>query len=319
MIEDNNLNTNEYPNENVNDVQEDEFQDEFALAKHSLKRKRIERKIRKKRKKVKQLKSFLRFVSFIVVIFLGYYFLKLPQWYLPKDTFSNLNSKNIEIINNDIVPDYVMRKSMKNLYVPKLPIFLVKVNPIKKELFKIPVIKNIYVRRYGFPARIQIIVRERVPIAVIKTDLNAKPAAFFTNDGILIPFNNYMNLMSAKTALKILTNKPQLGKEWTVQKVQEVEKIVKAVETYSGEKVEYIDLRNPNDVYVKIQTTSIRLGQLDSTVFERIKRIYTILPQIEEVDSQIKYIDLSWDKVNYLKLKKTDKNSKPQNEPEKLD
>lgn len=319
MIEDNNLNTNEYPNENVNDVQEDEFQDEFALAKHSLKRKRIERKIRKKRKKVKQLKSFLRFVSFIVVIFLGYYFLKLPQWYLPKDTFSNLNSKNIEIINNDIVPDYVMRKSMKNLYVPKLPIFLVKVNPIKKELFKIPVIKNIYVRRYGFPARIQIIVRERVPIAVIKTDLKAKPAAFFTNDGILIPFNNYMNLMSAKTALKILTNKPQLGKEWTVQKVQEVEKIVKAVETYSGEKVEYIDLRNPNDVYVKIQTTSIRLGQLDSTVFERIKRIYTILPQIEEVDSQIKYIDLSWDKVNYLKLKKTDKNSKPQNEPEKLD
>ena len=174
MIEDNNLNTNEYPNENVNDVQEDEFQDEFALAKHSLKRKRIERKIRKKRKKVKQLKSFLRFVSFIVVIFLGYYFLKLPQWYLPKDTFSNLNSKNIEIINNDIVPDYVMRKSMKNLYVPKLPIFLVKVNPIKKELFKIPVIKNIYVRRYGFPARIQIIVRERVPIAVIKTDLKAK-------------------------------------------------------------------------------------------------------------------------------------------------
>lgn len=319
MIEDNNFNTNEYPNENVNDVQEDEFQDEFALAKHSLKRKRIERKIRKKRKKVKQLKSFLRFVSFIVVIFLGYYFLKLPQWYLPKDTFSNLNSKNIEIINNDIVPDYVMRKSMKNLYVPKLPIFLVKVNPIKKELFKIPVIKNIYVRRYGFPARIQIIVRERVPIALIKTDLNAKPAAFFTNDGILIPFNNYMNLMSAKTALKILTNKPQLGKEWTVQKVQEVEKIVKAVETYSGEKVEYIDLRNPNDVYVKIQTTSIRLGQLDSTVFERIKRIYTILPQIEEVDSQIKYIDLSWDKVNYLKLKKTDKNSKPQNEPEKLD
>ncbi len=31
--------------------------------------------------------------------------------------------------------------------------------------------KNIYVRRYGFPARIQIIIRERTPIAIIKTDL----------------------------------------------------------------------------------------------------------------------------------------------------
>ena len=310
MTEDSNFNTNEYPQENAN-MQEDEIQDEFALAKHSLKRKRIERKIRKKRKKVKELKSFLRFISLILVVFLAYHFMKLPQWYLPKDTFSDQTGKNIEIINNDIIPDYVIRQSLKNLYVPKLPIFLIKVKPIKKELFKIPVIKNIYVRRYGCPARIQIIIRERQPIALIKTDLKAKPVAFFTADGILITHKNYMNLGNSKSALKILTNKPQLGKEWTVKKVQEVEKIVKAVETYSNEKVEYIDLRNPNDVYVKIQTTSIRLGQLDSTVFERIKRIYTILPQIEEVDSQIKYIDLSWDKVNYLKLKKTDKNSKP--------
>lgn len=67
-------------------------------------------------------------------------------------------------------------------------------------------------------------------------------------------------------------------------------------------------MRKPNDVFVKIQTTSIRLGTLDSTVYERIKRIYTILPQITNVDSQIQYIDLSWDKVNYLKMKKPIKN-----------
>ena len=158
MTEDSNFNTNEYPQENAN-MQEDEIQDEFALAKHSLKRKRIERKIRKKRKKVKELKSFLRFISLILVVFLAYHFMKLPQWYLPKDTFSDQTGKNIEIINNDIIPNYVIRQSLKNLYVPKLPIFLIKVKPIKKELFKIPVIKNIYVRRYGFPARIQIIIR----------------------------------------------------------------------------------------------------------------------------------------------------------------
>jgi hypothetical protein len=64
-------------------------------------------------------------------------------------------------------------------------------------------------------------------------------------------------------------------------------------------------MRNPNDVYVKIKTTSIRLGTLDNTVNERIKRIYTILPQISEVNNKIKYIDLSWDRVNYLKLQKS--------------
>ncbi len=296
MTEDNN--NNQYP-------EEEELQDEFALAKHSVKHKQIERKIRKKRRKIHRLKSFLRFVLLVLLIFCTYHLIKLPQWYLPQDAFTKNDGNTIEIINNNIVPTPIIHQALRNLYVPRLPIFLVKVKPIKQELFKIPVIKNIYVRRYAFPARIQIIIKERVPIAVIKTDLKAKPVAFFTSDGILISNKNYMNLAETKSALKILTTTFHIGKEWSVKKVEYVEKVVKAVENYSGEKVEYIDMRNPNDVYVKIHTTSIRLGALDSTVFERIKRIYTILPQIEEVDSQIKYIDLSWDKVNYLKLKKS--------------
>ncbi len=290
--------------DNDNAKYTEESQDEFALAKHSVKHKQIERKIRKKRKKINRMKSFLRFIVSILLILAAYQFFKLPQWYLPQDAFTKNDSKTIEIINNKIVPTPIIYQAMRGLYVPKLPIFLVSVKPIKQELFKIPVIKNIYVRRYGFPARIQIIIRERIPIAIIKTDLKAKPVAFFTSDGILITNKNYMNLAETKSALKILTRSFHTGKGLTVKKIRYVEKIVKAVETYSGEKVEYIDMRNPNDVYVKIHTTSIRLGALDSTVFERIKRIYTILPQIEEVDAQIKYIDLSWDKVNYLKLKK---------------
>lgn len=283
---------------------EEELQDEFALPKHSVKHKQTERKIRKKRKKLNRLKSFLRSVLLIVLLFVIYEFVKLPQWYLPQDVFKKFDSNKIEIVNNNIVPDAVVYSSLKNIYVPKLPIFLMSVKPIKKELFKIPVIKNIYVRRYGFPARIQIILRERIPVAVIKTDLNAKPVAFFTSDGILIANKNYMGLSNSKSLLTILTTSSKLDKNWTVKRVNYIEKIVKAIETYSGEKVSYIDMRNPNDVYVRIEKTSIRLGALDSTVFERIKRIYTILPQIKDMDSRIKYIDLSWDKVNYLKLKK---------------
>ncbi len=282
----------------------DENQDEYTLPKHSVKHKQIERKIRKKRKRVNRLKSFLRFVVLLLIIFLSYEFFTLSGWYLPADTFKNPNSERIEIINNKIIPDYVIRNALKNIPIAKIPIFLVKVKPIKKEIFKIPVIKTLYVRRYGFPARIQIIVMERTPIAVIKTDLKAKPTAFFTSDGVLVTNKQYMNLADTGNTLKILTNPQYIQKELSVKKVEYIEQIVKSVETYSNEKVEYIDMRIPNDVYVKIQTTSIRLGTLDSTVFERIKRIYTILPQIQDVDSKIKYIDLSWDKVNYLKLQK---------------
>lgn len=282
-------------------------QDEYSLVKHSVKHKQTERKIRKKRKKVNRLKKFLRFILVILLAFLGYKLYMLPGWYLPQDTFKNNNNCTVEILNNNIVPDFVINKALKDIPVSKLPIFLVSINPIKKEIFKIPVIKNILVRRYGFPARLQIIVKERVPVAVIKNDLKSNPAAFFTSDGILVINKNYMHLTPKEPVLTILSKTNNISKDWNIKKIQYTEKIVKAVELYSDEKVEYIDMRNPNDIYVKIHTTSIRLGALDSTVFERIKRIYTILPQITEVDSRIKYIDLSWDKVNYLKLNKSKK------------
>ncbi len=280
-------------------------QDEFSLVKHSVKHKQTERKIRKKRKKVNNIKKFLRFVLIVLLTFSGWQLYKLPGWYLAPDAFKNQNNCTVEILNNKIVPTFVINKAIQNVPVSKLPIFLVHVQPIRKEIFKIPVIKNVYVRRYGFPARLQIIVRERTPIAVIKTDLKSRPAAFFTTDGVLITNKQYMNLPVGDNVSTILAKTVDLNKNWTIKRVQYIEKIIKAVETYSGEKVEFIDMRNPNDVYVKIHTTSIRLGALDSTVFERIKRIYTILPQIADVDSHIKYIDLSWDKVNYLKLNKS--------------
>lgn len=278
--------------------------DDYTSIKHSVKHKRAERKIRKKRKKVNSLKSFLSSVLLIVLILLIYEFFKLPQWYLPQDTFSNFNSERVEIINNKIIPTYIINNALKDVKVSNLPIFMVSVNPIKKELYKIPVMKKVYIRRYGFPARIQIIMRERVPVAVFKNNLKAKPSAFYTTDGVLVTNKHYMNLVDSNQYLLILTNSNNLQKDMSFEKYQEIEEIVHAVETYSNEKVEYIDIRKPNDVYVKIKTTSIRLGVLDNSVFERIKRIYTILPQISNMNNKIKYIDLSWDRVNYLKLQK---------------
>ncbi len=291
MIDENN--NNEYPNG---------MQDAVSYGKHSVKRKQKERKIRKQRKKLKRFQKFLRTITFILLVIGIYCFIRLSGWYLPKTTFSEPDGQVVEFVNNNIVSTQIMYDMLKPLGVPKTPIFLMRVGKIKHELFKIPMIKKIYVRRYGFPARIQIIVRERTPIALIKINLKEKPVAFATGDGVLVYNKNYYNLDCAKSALNILTKYQNL-KELDVKKVEHLVKVAKAVETYSEEKVKYIDIRNPNDVYVRINSTNIRLGLLDSTVFERIKRIYTILPKIDEVNGQVKYVDISWDKVNYFKLK----------------
>lgn len=279
-------------------------EDEYSQIRHSVHYKRKERFVRKKHRKINRIKSFCRLAVFLGIIYLTYKIFLLSGWYLPQDTFKNPANDRIEIVNNKIVPTYILKNTLKDVKPSNLPIFMMSVKPVKKALYGHPTMKKIYVRRYGFPARIQIIIKERVPIAIIKTDLNANAAAFFTSDGVLIRNKNYMNLSEYSSVLNIITTPKSLNKEITVKKIREIEEIVKYVETYSNQKVEYIDMRKPNDVYVKIQTTSIRLGTLDSTVEERIKRIYTILPQISNVDSKIKYIDLSWDKVNYLKLQK---------------
>ena len=104
--------------------------------------------------------------------------------------------------------------------------------------------------------------------------------------------------------IKVLSygNKGDDYHKWTKEKIHKIEKIVRYVETYAKEPVLYLDFRNPEDIYVMIKTVKIRLGKLDDTVFTRIERIPSILPQVKLMDSKIKYLDLSWEKVNYLKL-----------------
>ncbi len=277
-------------------IQEDDFQNPT-----SIKHKQKERHLRKKRKKVRKVQTLLRFLLIVAILFLGYKFISLSGWYLPKDAYTSMNSNIVEILNTKIIPDKVVYNAIKDVKVSKLPIFMASVKPLKREIYKIPVVDRVYVRRYGFPARIQIIIKERIPLAVIKPNLQAKPNAFYTSDGVLVTNKNYMNLAQTPESLKIVT---KFDKNWTFEKVKEIEEIVRNVEKYSNEEVKYINMYNANDIYIKIPSANIRLGVLDSTVYERIKRIHTILPQIKDMNEKIKYIDLSWDKVNYLKMNK---------------
>ena len=168
---------------------------------------------------------------------------------------------------------------------------------------KLTPIDDVYIRRYAFPARIQIIVKERIPSITIAPDEKVPPVAFFTTDGKLIG-HEYLPLNPSYKTIKVLSygNKGDDYRKWNLNKLHEIQKIARYVETYSGESVEYIDLRNPEDVFVKIKTVNIRVGKLDENVYKRIERIPSLLPQVKLVESKIKYLDLKWDKVNYLKL-----------------
>lgn len=271
--------------------------------KHLVKKKRRERLVRKGRIRQERFRAFMRFFFSIFFIFALVYTLKCGGWYLDKNSFNRVGSNSVEIINNNIVPSHKILALLKNSDVPNVPIYMARTDAIKKEIMKLTPVENVYIRRYAFPARIQIIIRERIPAITISPDVKVPPVAFFTTDGKLIG-REFLPLKPVYKTILVLSygNKGDDYRKWNLDKIKQIEKIALYVETYSKEPVEYIDFRNPNDIYVKIKTVNIRLGRLDENVYKRIERIPSILPQVKLVDSKVKYLDLSWEKVNYLKL-----------------
>ena len=85
--------------------------DDFSSVKYSVKHKQIQRKIRKKRKRINRLKAFLRFIIVLSLIFISYKFVQLSGWYLPKDTFKNPEKGRVEIIDNKLIPTYLINKN----------------------------------------------------------------------------------------------------------------------------------------------------------------------------------------------------------------
>ncbi len=305
MLDDVNQNeNNEYTeyqefSETVEPVEEPSIPD----GKHLVKKKRRERLIRKGRMKQERFRAFVRFFLSLFFIFGLGYALRCHGWYMDKNAFNYVGGRSVEIINNKIVPSHKILVLLKNSNVPNVPVYMARTDAIKKELMKLPPVENVYIRRYAFPARIQIIVRERIPAVTVSPDEKIPPVAFFTTDGKLIG-REFLPLDKSFKTILVLSygNKGDDYRKWNLKKIHEIEKIAKYVETYSGEQVEYIDLRKPDDVFVKIKTVNIRIGQLDENVYKRIERLPSLLPQVKLIDSKIKYLDLKWDKVNYLKL-----------------
>ncbi len=289
--------------------EENEFEDNDVqkistyYTQRRLQKNKMERNIRQSQMWLGRFRVLARLGLTLLMLFVGYKLLKLPQWYLDSDIFNSLSNPKLEILNNKIVPSYKILAALRRTQVPHKPIYRLQTDSIKQNILQLEPIEDVYIRRFRFPARLQIIVEERVPLLTISPDPKVPPIAFFATGGKLIG-RDYMPLDKSFKTILVLTYGARGDdyRTWNNEKVQFIARIAKAVEANSKEKVEYIDLRLPRDVYVKVKTANMRVGELDDTVFERIDRIPTILPQVKTLDKKIKYIDLRWKDANYIKL-----------------
>ena len=265
-----------------------------------LKQAKLQRKVKRAQKRLKLLRICLKVLIIVFLLIFGFVILKLPQWRLPADAFS-LNSPALEIVNNRIVPSQNILAALRRNQVPAEPIFLVEIENLKKSIMQIEPVKDVYIRRFWFPARLKIIVAERTPAVTVSPDIGVLPVAFFSTDGKLIG-REYMPLDESLNTVKVITyGSGDDYRNWDKTKVNNFKKLASMVEADSGEQVEYIDYRDPQDVYVKIPTVNIRLGNINSSVYDKIHRLQSLLPQVKMLNKKVKYIDLRWD-TNYIKL-----------------
>ena len=113
-----------------------------------------------------------------------------------------------------------------------------------------------------------------------------------------------MPLKNVNKTILVLTygTKGDDYRNWDEIKIRKIENVVLAMEQFSGQTVEYIDMRNPKDIYIKIPEVNVRLGEMNHTAIARIRNISAILPKIKTMEKKIKYIDLRWEDTQYIKL-----------------
>lgn len=282
----------------------DEQNQEFDIEKQEreAKKRLRQRRVRGKQNSLKHVHTFCRFLLSSLLLVGVYYFVKLPQLYISQDAFTNSDSEVIKLVNNEIVPDEKIYTLLSGFQVDGLPIFVQRTDDLKKMLLTLPPVEDVYIRRYVFPARIDLIFRERIPVISVKPEPNSQPFAYFTQDGTLVG-KEYAPYIANFHTLNILSTgyKNDAYHSWKKENVDKLLRFAKYVETCSKENVEYIDFRNPDEVFVKISSIKIRLGKFDESVFERVQRLTAILPEIKLMDVKIKYLDLRW-KDPFLKL-----------------
>ena len=271
--------------------------------KRRLKVNKIKRQIAANRTLLYRLRVLLSLIGVVLICYFCYWALKLPQWYINQDKLNKASSDVLKIQGNIITPDYKIINMVRQTQLPNTQVFRLETKELEENIEKLQPVKKAYIRRYWYPARLVINVEERVPAFLLVPNLESEPNSALTTDGVLID-HDYLPLNPSIKTKKLLTYgvRDGLDEVWDKKRVEEILKLVKALETYSAQEVQYVDLRNQKDVYIMLQEHLIRFGEINDSAFTRAKNIASILPEARKYSQKIKYIDLRWDDSYYLRL-----------------
>lgn len=282
--------------------------------KRRLKVNKAKRRIAANRALLNRFRVFLSLVLSLFICWFGIWVLKLPQWHIDSNKLYEANPEVLTIQGNNITPYYKIINLIRQTQLPDTQIFRLNTEELSNNISQLQSIKKVYIRRYWFPARLVVVLDERVPAFLLAPNLTSEPTVALTTDGVMLD-HDYLPLNTNTKTIKLLTYGIHNGENevWDKKSVDELLKLTKAIETYANQDIKYIDLRNRSDIYIMLEEYLIRFGEINDSAYSRAKWIASILPEAKNIKEKIKYIDLRWEDSRYFCLE--EKQNKPQETP----
>ncbi len=272
--------------------------------KRRLKVNKVKRLLNSRRVFLLRFRILLSLVMVVGICYCGIKVLRLPMWYIDQEKINQADPYILKISGNKITPKSKIIEMVHQVTLPDTQIFRLKTDELENKISTLQPIKKVYVRRFWFPARLNILIDERTPVFLLSPNLETEPNCVITADGAKIN-NEFLPFIDRSKTKRILTYGVTDGKDevWNKKKVEEMISLVKAIESYSNQKVQYVDIRKQKDIYIMLQKYLIRFGQIDDSALSRAKWTASILPEAEKYSDKVKYIDLRWENSHYLRLK----------------
>lgn len=159
-------------------------------------------------------------------------------------------------------------------------------------------VQHAFVRRYVLPRpHIVVDVLEEFPWASIGTDPSCPTDAVIAETGRRIPVDEFPSVI--KPQFKIYARP---GLEMTAWQVKQWAEWTAYISAQTGQNVDFVDMRNPQDVRIQNGDLYLKIGTPDTTLTRRLGRLASLMPAIGEFRERLEYIDLSLDNNIPLKV-----------------
>jgi cell division septal protein FtsQ len=158
-------------------------------------------------------------------------------------------------------------------------------------------IDRVYVRRYLFPARLQINLMEKMPWAEVYESPDApRPYAVLTQGAdekyTLIDLKDYhYNPDPVRPLPKVVV--PQMV-GLRPRFIAKLDTLLHQLQSVRGMHFQYLDSSVPDQLLARFDVVDVHIGRLEPATTARLERLIPLIPKIHEMKDQITSVDLRW-------------------------